>query len=894
MFVMRLLRFDDPRFLCNAWTYFLGVPTGLITTSMITRSLVSGAVERSIQVGFLISILVHLGLTYVASQAVLMASPWLEPSTEEQVVDQRQASRGTQFVEIRNPNGVARPVRMKPVEAELQQPTEVKVEPTVVEQSAKLEPTQAMQEIEPELADRDFVNPRREASPSLPSVSSETLTMDRPDLKADRLPSNNLIDVPKTEVDALPTHDLSERKIVSADRKSINDNSQSLAATNRNVLQQLPDSTNKVSRAELTRRDSGSTNPSQALDQAFARAGGSLALPKPQEVGKDQSLGPRNNGQISIPLPSSSFDPGSPNQDVTADRTSTTRAVREPGGGYQSGVAMAPAIDSGVGQVFGSGLSASNSVPRKGATNGPGSNEVPSDARFADAQMPQRGARGGANSIGSASRPIDIPNGGGLGDGDAGTSMVNSDSTGNATASIDIGRESASDRMGQGAGSISSSIAMNGVESGTNVGGISSPLSGRLENRGAVPNDVSLPEIRTTDTTVDRFKRPELGGPGRIRGAVPIPLPAFKQRLRRNEDPTGQDADMLGALGPKTEDAIEAGLLFLAKYQREDGSWRLEDFGEEVEIRSSTAATALALLSFQGAGYTHEQFKHQDTCRRGLQWLQSVQTKDGDLYQKMDAKSDGNAWLYSHAIATLALCEAYGMTQDASIRDNAQAAVDFLIKSQDKNAGGWRYIPGVGSDTSVTGWCMMALKSAELAGLKVPAPTFGLIKKWLDNSEAGAREKFLYRYNWQANTPQSQHGRIPTPVMTSVGLLMRLYLGWRRDNPDMIRGSDWLLQRPPSEGTEAAPLRDTYYWYYASQVMFHMGGDRWKQWYSHLYPLLIERQQTSGEFAGSWEPNGKIPDAWGRFAGRLYVTTLNLLSLEVYYRHLPIYEATAR
>ena len=110
----------------------------------------------------------------------------------------------------------------------------------------------------------------------------------------------------------------------------------------------------------------------------------------------------------------------------------------------------------------------------------------------------------------------------------------------------------------------------------------------------------------------------------------------------------------------------------------------------------------------------------------------------------------------------------------------------------------------------------------------------------------------------------------------------------------MQRGTDWLLDRPPSLGTVQAPQRDTYYWYYASQVMFHMGGERWQKWYSTLYPILIESQETEGRYPGSWNPSGEIPDAWGPYAGRLYVTTLNLLSLEVTYRHLPLYEATAQ
>jgi hypothetical protein len=89
-------------------------------------------------------------------------------------------------------------------------------------------------------------------------------------------------------------------------------------------------------------------------------------------------------------------------------------------------------------------------------------------------------------------------------------------------------------------------------------------------------------------------------------------------------------------------------------------------------------------------------------------------------------------------------------------------------------------------------------------------------------------------------------------------------------------------------------VQDSYYWYYATQLMFHMKGDYWKEWNSRLHPLLVSQQIQNGRFAGSWDPRLPAADRWGPQAGRIYVTTLNLLSLEVYYRHLPIYEQTAK
>jgi hypothetical protein len=110
----------------------------------------------------------------------------------------------------------------------------------------------------------------------------------------------------------------------------------------------------------------------------------------------------------------------------------------------------------------------------------------------------------------------------------------------------------------------------------------------------------------------------------------------------------------------------------------------------------------------------------------------------------------------------------------------------------------------------------------------------------------------------------------------------------------MTSGADLLLANPPVMGTSSDPRRDTYYWYYATQVMFHMGDQYWEQWNRRLHPLLVDTQIQQGPLAGSWHPHTPVPDRWAAHGGRLYVTTMNLLSLEVYYRHLPIYVQTGR
>ncbi len=390
-----------------------------------------------------------------------------------------------------------------------------------------------------------------------------------------------------------------------------------------------------------------------------------------------------------------------------------------------------------------------------------------------------------------------------------------------------------------------------------------------------------------------RFVRQQPGGRPDLSTAAIVATEPFQRRMDRVPG-EGSYGDR-GAPPPRTEEAIELGLAYLSRVQLEDGSWSLQSRGESAVLVADTAATGLALLAFQGAGYTHRQHQYADTVHAGIQYLIRNQRPDGDLFLPLDDESNRSVWIYSHSIAALALTEAYGMTQDPALREPAQNALDFLVDSQHPERGGWRYSPQFGSDTSVTGWAMMALKSGELANLDVPQEAYDRIRGWLDKSQASSADPHLYVYNPLApDTPEQRHGRRPSTTMTSVGLLMRLYLGWHRDHENMIRGAEYLGENLPQLGTARNPERDTYYWYYGTQVMFHMGGDYWQAWNGKLHPLLVNHQIRQGPLAGSWDPRRPVPDRWAPHAGRLYVTTMNLLSLEVYYRYLPLYEDTAR
>jgi hypothetical protein len=417
-------------------------------------------------------------------------------------------------------------------------------------------------------------------------------------------------------------------------------------------------------------------------------------------------------------------------------------------------------------------------------------------------------------------------------------------------------------------------------------------LARRAAPQSGVLPSPEAPTIAALDLTRDRRPRREVGGPANPAGAKIAAVESFSRRVMRTN--RGAAPTPAGMVGPATEEAIERGLVYLANTQLDDGSWSLGGHGEPVILESRCAATGLCLLAFQGAGYTHMQHQYAGVVARALEFLIQNQRTNGDLYQRENPLSDRNVALYSHGIGALAVCEAYGMTQDPKLRESAQRAIDYIAATQHRQRGGWRYTPQVSSDTSVSGWMMMAIKSGELSGLDVPEKTYDGIDKWLQLAQESPGRADRYRYNpFAPDTPSQRHGRFPTPTMTAVGMLMRMYSGWRRDKPAMKSAARYLLQYPPQVGTPRSPQRDTYYWYYATQVMFHMGGNYWKSWNRYLNPVLLDSQIVNGENAGSWDPKLPVPDRWSPHAGRLYVTTMNLLNLEVYYRHLPIYEDTA-
>jgi hypothetical protein len=337
----------------------------------------------------------------------------------------------------------------------------------------------------------------------------------------------------------------------------------------------------------------------------------------------------------------------------------------------------------------------------------------------------------------------------------------------------------------------------------------------------------------------------------------------------------GSKESLLGKYGGTalTEEAVQRGLAWLARNQQRDGSWKLtgpyrDGVDESRENRS--AATAMALLAFQGNGNTTLRGQYRDEVERGWNWLLKQQDDFGCFFRRGQPQSR----FYTQGQCLIALCELYAMTHQSEYRLPAEKAIEYCLKNQ-SSSGGWKYFPGGRSDTSVTGWVLMGLQSARMAGLTVDPEALERVDLFLNTVANGDGSRYAYEPGYPFTKP-----------MTAEALLCRQYLGWKKEDPRLQAGLAWLTS--PENRIDYSRDPDVYYWYYAAQVAHHMGhrSKYWQRWNEVMRQRVPEMQIREGNETGSWDPSR---DAWGQHGGRLYVTCLSIYMLEVYYRHLPIY-----
>jgi hypothetical protein len=341
---------------------------------------------------------------------------------------------------------------------------------------------------------------------------------------------------------------------------------------------------------------------------------------------------------------------------------------------------------------------------------------------------------------------------------------------------------------------------------------------------------------------------------------------------------------------------VELALRWLAAHQDDDGRWDSDDYmkhdpeGDKCEGAGGAlfdvGVTGLAVLAFLGAGYTDRgavvENPYTKNVRMGLRFLLEAQDKEG-CFGPRAARN----FMYNHAIATLAMCEAFWMTRNPRYRRPAEQGLLFLAAARNPGAG-WRYgiRPG-DSDTSVTAWAVLALKSGATSGFEVPVEAFADALKWIDavTDPATGRVGYAERGSEPARPTELKKAFPPekSEAMTAAGILVRIFCGQDPRGNEAISKGAWLCAAKPPAWNPADGSIDMYYWYYGTLALFQVGGATWRMW-SEKMPDAIRRSQHpkgAGARAGSWDPVGP----WARSdGGRVYATALMAMSLEVYDR----------
>lgn len=372
--------------------------------------------------------------------------------------------------------------------------------------------------------------------------------------------------------------------------------------------------------------------------------------------------------------------------------------------------------------------------------------------------------------------------------------------------------------------------------------------------------------------------------------------PADISKSASGGEMAGRSGDMQAAMAKKygatteSEQSVDLALEWLAKHQSPDGSWCFDhtigpgdrsrkDPGSSRYANSLAASTGMALLPFLGKGHTQHVGQYRENVARGLAFLQRIgeQTPNGLSFWEYEGS------MYGHGLATIAICEAYAMTDDQSLRPVAEQAIRFIEYAQNTQNGGWRYDIREPGDTSVVGWQVMALKSAKMGKIEIEERTWKMVKKFLDSvsRDYGAFYGYMEPPGGNLGLHKSR---------TAIGLLCRMYMGWEKERSGLVEGVTWLSEYGPSLGTRTNPTgANMYYNYYATQVLKHYGGEMWTRWNNEMRDFLVQAQDTEGAERGSWYFT-RSDDLGPEAGGRLYCTCMAAMTLEVYYRFLPLYE----
>ncbi len=307
--------------------------------------------------------------------------------------------------------------------------------------------------------------------------------------------------------------------------------------------------------------------------------------------------------------------------------------------------------------------------------------------------------------------------------------------------------------------------------------------------------------------------------------------------------------------------AIDRGLAYIQASQKEDGSF-VGRYGD------TCALPALAGMACLSKGYAPTDKKYEKLINRSIDYILSHHDETGYF------GAQGNGKMYAHAIATLFLSEVSGMVDperqekiDKVLPLATKVILDAqAVKKHENHVGGWRYTPDAkDSDTSCSGWCLMALRSARLNGARFPSTAITKAVSYMHRHHHKQKGCFGYQHNDQYAV-----------TLSGAGILC-LELCGKHNDPDSLSAAKFLMSVYKTE-MERQEYK-FYGMYYASQGLFQIGGESWREFSDWMYSNWLPQQKADGSWRGRGGEDSPI-----------YATSMMILAFAVPYRQLPIYQ----
>jgi hypothetical protein len=335
----------------------------------------------------------------------------------------------------------------------------------------------------------------------------------------------------------------------------------------------------------------------------------------------------------------------------------------------------------------------------------------------------------------------------------------------------------------------------------------------------------------------------------------------------KDENALPDGAASKGMITPRTDQAIERGLQYLANNRHRDGS-----FGTNAHS-GNTAVTSLAAMAFMAGGHQPNRGPYGKHVLDALRFVLSQENRDGlhpGFLHNPAATPHGP--MYGHGFATLFLAEVSGMVHDKALRQEVNTklhrAVQLILDSQNIE-GGWRYTPGSKeADLSVTICQIMALRAARNAGISVPKSKVDRCTEYVKRCQDKRGGWFRYMLQGGGGGGHQSFARTAAGVaaLNSAGYYLNTDVNkYERDDErrkarEAVQGIEaglrYLNQHRPGQNAvprpEWMPKPDMHYFYghyYAVQVMWTAGGDHWAQWFPAIREELLGSQRRDG----SWQ-----------------------------------------